>query len=349
MPQGGAWSSVFKGTILDGSGGKDTPVVAAQDRTTAAVNEVRDTIAAAATGKPLPGGGTVYTPAGVSAAASSASTSAAPGSSSPINSLAAWLGIGGMAAASINTIANPPGFPGMKEIDTPGGVTNPTTVSHGYQDSAHTGQASRVLTGSLGLVGTGIAALNRLKFGSANSASTVGGGAIGSPEWNAIDLSQDGGQDTVGGGAIGSPEWNDIDFSQSGGGGGSPVVGGPGLATVAASASTANTPSTASGIASVLGAFKGSAVTPGGPFSGAALGNLADAFAGGSPGQQFGAALGEGAAIAGPVAAGTLEALKQFSNGGVRGALGGRRQFLARPRRARSGADFEKVSSARRH
>jgi hypothetical protein len=322
MPQGGAWSSVFKGTILDGTGGKDTPVVAAADRTTAAVNEVRDIIAATATGKPLPGGSTGYTPAGVSG-------SSAPGSPSAVSSLAAWLGIGGMAAASINTIANPPGFPGPKEIDTAGGVTNPTTVSHGYQDSAHTGQASRVLTGSLGLVGTGIAALNRLRMpgvssASANSSTPDGvstdpiTGDTYSP-YSDDEYTSDYGGSTAGpSGTIAAP----------GGSVAAAVAGGPALAAVAGSASTANTPSSASGIVAALSSFKGSAATPGGPFSSAALGNLADAFAGGTPGQQFGAALGEGAAIAGPVAAGTLEALKQFSNGGVRGALGGTSAIL---------------------
>jgi hypothetical protein len=101
--------------------------------------------------------------------------------------------------------------------------------------------------------------------------------------------------------------------------------GGPGLTNVPGSASTANSPSSASGVLGALSAFKGSAVNP---FSSAALGNFADAWQGGSTGQKFGATFGEVAGIAGPIAAGTMEAIKQFSAGGARGALGGTAAIL---------------------
>ena len=172
----------FAGTIFENPGSAATPEVASRKDNTSAIRDLTATIRSNGTGSA--GAGGAGTGAGSTTDASGtpsvpgSSTDGGGGSNSLLKSLFSFLPFAGLAAAGINQIVNPPGFPGKAVIATGGGITAGPQVA----PNPNVRQPSNLNNDLTGALTTGLAAFGAFqKFAKqAGSASAGGSGFLGS-------------------------------------------------------------------------------------------------------------------------------------------------------------------------
>jgi hypothetical protein len=335
MPQGGTWNKLFKGTMLEGTGSANaSPEVLSRDANTHSLDRLTTAIEKRGSGDSGSSEGSTilspgaYVPGMIGVTFQDLATftksqvdsgdqkpANPPASVSQPNSMggkdwATWAGLAGLAAAGVNQIANPPGFPGPRVITTSGGVTAGPTPTPSIPD-AHTGRASQILTGSIGVGASAFGAINKILnlSGSGKKNSIATPPFIGDSIPGMGSTGDDSG-DTAG------DQSSTLSFPWYTGARSDSAVVRPGDDAQFGGDAIPAGPSTASSAISGLSKGISGAMSP----KGGGIPNIfSDINNGDSASQVTGAIVGAGATAV----LGGMEAAKQFSTGGARGIVGG--------------------------